>query len=47
VCDLDVMGDPSKLRVIRKVPDFARVRPTLLLSWSENFYFIMNQESES
>jgi hypothetical protein len=35
VCDLDVMGTPSKLRVIRKVSSLARARPTLLLSWTE------------
>jgi hypothetical protein len=33
VCDLDVMGDPSKLSVIRKVATLARVSPTLFLSW--------------
>jgi hypothetical protein len=29
-CDLDVMGDPSKLNVIRKSVDLTRVRTTLL-----------------
>ncbi len=32
VCDLDVMGDPSKLSVIRKAAALARVRPTFLLN---------------
>ncbi len=34
VCDLDVMGAPSKLSVIRKAAALARAR-TLLLSWAE------------
>jgi hypothetical protein len=33
--DLDMMGDPSKLSVIRKVVALARDRPTLFLSWEE------------
>jgi hypothetical protein len=32
VCDLDVMGMPSKLIVIRKTAALERVRPTLALS---------------
>jgi hypothetical protein len=32
VCDLDVMGVPSKLSVIRKAVSLERVRSTLLLS---------------
>ncbi len=32
VCDLDVMGTPSKLSVIRKTSVLVRARPTLLLS---------------
>ncbi len=35
VCDLDVMGAPSKLSVIHKNTDFVRVRPTLLLRCEE------------
>ena len=35
VCDLDVMGDPSKLIVRRKTAALARARPTLLLSCEE------------
>jgi hypothetical protein len=31
VCDLDVMGDPSKLNVIRKPVSFTRGRSALLL----------------
>ena len=30
ICDLDMMGDPSKLSVIRKAATLARARPTLL-----------------
>ena len=30
-CDLDMMGAPSQLSVIRKVVDLASARPTLLL----------------
>jgi hypothetical protein len=32
VCDLDVMGNLSKLNVIRKAVVLVRVRPTLFLS---------------
>jgi hypothetical protein len=35
VCDLDMMGAPSKLSVIRKPAVSARARSTLFLSWSE------------
>ena len=35
VCDLDMMGDPSKLSVIRKAASLVKVSPTLLLSWTE------------
>ena len=36
VCDLDVMGAPSKLSVIRKVASCARPRPTLFLTcWAK------------
>ena len=35
MCDLDVMGVPSKLNVIRKVVDSSRVRSTLCLSCEE------------
>ncbi len=35
MCDLDVMGAPSKLSVIRKAVALRRVRPTFLLSWAE------------
>jgi hypothetical protein len=34
-CDLDMMGDPSKLSVIRKVVVLVRARPTLFLSIEE------------
>jgi hypothetical protein len=30
VCDLDMMGAPSKLSVIRKAAALARARPTLM-----------------
>ena len=36
-CVLDVMGDPSKLRVIRKATCLTRDRPTLFLScWTKS-----------
>ncbi len=35
VCDLDVMGPPPKLSVLRKVAVLARVRPTFDLSCEE------------
>ncbi len=53
MCDLDVMGAPSKLSVIRKAADLGRPRPTFLLIWVEKtlffiyFIFIMNQENEA
>ncbi len=34
-CDVDMMGAPSKSSVIRKVASLVRVRPTLILTWSE------------
>ncbi len=33
VCDLDGMGDPSKLSVIRKADSLTRASPTLFLNW--------------
>jgi hypothetical protein len=46
VCDLDVMGAPFKLSVIRKAASLARTRPTLL-SWQGQlpllFYFICSR----
>ena len=35
MCDLDVMGTPSKLRVIRKVAALVRVRATFDLNCEE------------
>jgi hypothetical protein len=35
VCDLDMMGVPSKLSVIRKTAVLQRVRPTLILIRTE------------
>jgi hypothetical protein len=35
VCHLDVMGTPSRLRLIRKVETLPRVRPTLFLNCQE------------
>ena len=35
MCDLDVMGAPSKLGVIRKAAALARVRPTFVWSCEE------------
>ncbi len=35
MCDLEVMGVPSILSIIRKAGALARVRPTLDFSWAE------------
>ena len=35
MCDLDVMGVPSKLSVIHKTVVLTRVRPTFLLIWGQ------------
>ena len=35
MCDLDVMGAQSKIRVLRKAATLARVRTTLLLNYTE------------
>jgi hypothetical protein len=37
VCDLHVMGVPSKLSAIRKAAAIARARPTLFLSWAKKW----------
>ncbi len=37
-CDVDMMGTPSKLSVIRKPVVLGRARPTLLLNWTENLH---------
>ena len=34
-CDVDMMGVPAKLSVIRKAAALARARPTLFLSLAE------------
>ncbi len=36
MCDLDVMGAPSKVSVIRKAAALARARPTFALSCEES-----------
>ncbi len=45
MCDLDVMGAPSKLSVIRKVATLARARPTLLLSWAEKAEVVVEEST--
>ena len=36
MCDLDVIGDPSKLGVLRKDEDLVRMLPTRDLNCEEN-----------
>ena len=41
MCDLDVMGAPSKLSVIRKDAALARARPALLRTVEKSLFFVL------